>query len=192
VPNPDLNPLLRDRCSPRVFDPAHQLAEPELRLLLEAARWAPSAGNSQPWAFIVGVRGDATHREICQHLSRGNSGWVPRASAVLVSVCRIATDPDDDAPDFSDYAQYDVGQAVANLTVEAAALGLSVHQFAGFDHDALTAAFEVPRHWKVTTGVAIGRRGDPSTTDIPERKPSDRKPLSEFVFAGRWGVALEH
>jgi nitroreductase len=182
VPNPDLNPLLRDRCSPRVFDPAFDLAPADVQLLLEAARWAPSAGNSQPWAFIVGVRGDDTHREICQHLSRGNSGWVPRASAVLISVCRIASDPEDDAPTFSDYAQYDVGQAVANLTVEAAALGLSVHQF---------AAFEVPPHWKVTTGIAIGRRGDPATTEIPEREPSDRKPLSEFVFAGRWGTAYD-
>ena len=189
MPNPDLNPLLRDRCSPRVFDPEHVLAPGDLHLLLEAARWAPSAGNSQPWSFLVGLRGDATHAEICRHLSRGNSGWVPRASAVLISVCRIATDPDDDAPDFSDFAQYDVGQAVAHLSVEAAALGLSVHQFAGFDHDGVAAAFDVPPHWKVTTGVAIGRRGDPSTTDIPERTPSDRKPLSEFVFADRWGSA---
>lgn len=188
MPNPDLNPLLRDRCSPRVFDPEHVLAPGDLHLLLEAARWAPSAGNSQPWSFLVGLRGDATHEAICRHLSRGNSGWVPRASAVLISVCRIATDPDDDAPDFSDFAQYDVGQAVAHLTVEATALGLSVHQFAGFDHDGVAADFEVPPHWKVTTGVALGRRGDPSTTDIPERSPSDRNPLAEFVFAGRWGT----
>jgi nitroreductase len=190
VPNQDLTPLLRDRCSPRVFDPAHELAPADLHLLLEAARWAPSAGNSQPWAFLVGLRGDATHQEICRHLSRGNSGWVPRASAVVISLCRIASDPEDDAPAFSDYAQYDVGQAVANLTVQASAQHLSVHQFAGFDHDALTAAFEVPAHWKVTTGVAIGRVGDPATTDIPERHPSDRNPLSEFVFAGRWGSPL--
>jgi nitroreductase len=189
VPNQDLTPLLRDRCSPRVFDPAYDLTPADLHLLLEAARWAPSAGNSQPWSFLVGVRGDDTHQVICEHLSRGNSGWVPRASAVLISVCRIASDPEDDAPAFSDYAQYDVGQAVANLTVQAAALGLSVHQFAGFDHEALTAAFEVPPHWKVTTGVAIGKIGDPTTTDIPERQPSDRKPLAEFVFAGRWGAA---
>jgi len=190
VPNPDLTPLLRDRWSPRVFDPTHVLAEAELRLLLEAARWAPSAGNSQPWAFLVGLRGDPTHTEICRHLSRGNSGWVPRASAVVISVHQHASDAEADAPSYSDYAMYDVGQAVADLTVQASALGLGVHQFAGFHHEALTAAFEVPAHWKVTTGVAIGRIGDPSTTDIPERQPSDRKPLSEFVFAGRWGRSM--
>jgi nitroreductase len=190
VPNQDLTPLLRDRCSPRVFDPSHVLTAAELELLLEAARWAPSAGNSQPWAFLIGLRGDAAHAEICSHLSRGNSGWVPRASAVLISACRIAAEPDDSGepvPSYSDYAQYDVGQAVAHLTVQATALGLSVHQFAGFNHEALTTAFDIPPHWKVTTGIAIGKIGDPTTTDIPEREPTDRNPLSEFSFGGRWG-----
>lgn len=183
MPNQDLTPLLRDRWSPRVFDPSHELSDEQLRLLLEAARWAPSCGNSQPWAFLVGLRDDPTHKEICRHLSRGNSGWVPRASAVLVTACQTGPAVMADGA----YASYDLGQSVAHLTVQAAALGLVVHQFAGFDHPALAEAFDVPADWQVTSGVAIGVLGDPAQSDVPEREHSDRKPLTSLVFAGTWG-----
>ena len=188
MPAADTTPVLRDRWSPRVYDPDHELSDAELRSLLEAARWAPSAGNSQPWAFLVGRRGDPTHREIVHHLSRGNTPWVPRASAVLISALQHASGPEPDALDYSDYAQYDLGQAVAHLTVQAASLGLHVHQFAGFDHDGLAAAFGVPPHWRVTTGIAVGRHGDPGATDVPEREQPERKPLAELVYAGQWGT----
>jgi len=188
MPDPDLTPLLRDRWRPRVFDPGHVLAAHDLHLLLEAARWAPSSGNTQPWSFVVGLRGDATHQEICRHLSRGNSGWVPTASAVLVSARQVAEAPGEEPARFLSHAAYDVGQAAAHLTVQAAALGLHVHQFAGFDHDAVAAAFAVPSHWRVTTGIAVGRLGDLATSEVPERPRSERKPLTDFVYAGRWGT----
>lgn len=184
-----LTALLRDRWSPRVFDPAHELSDDDLRSLLEAARWAPSAGNSQPWAFLVGRRGEPGHARLVEHLSRGNTPWVPRASAVLVSAHQVASGPEDDAPAFSDYALHDLGQAVAHLTFQAAVLGLHVHQFAGFDHDGVAAAFGVPPHWKVTAGIAVGRLCDPAATDVPERDLATRvrKELSDFVYADAWG-----
>lgn len=191
MPDPDLMPLLRDRWSPRVFDAHHVLGGPDLQLLLEAARWAPSSGNTQPWSFLVGLREDRTHGEICRHLSRGNSGWVPLASAVLISVRQVAEAPGEEPAKFLSYSAYDVGQAAAHLTVQASALGLHVHQFAGFDHDAVAGAFAVPSHWRVTTGIAIGRLGDPddpAAAGVEERKPSHRKPLTDFVFAERWGA----
>src|SRR4051794_17943670 len=153
---PELLPLIRDRRSIRTFDTDHVLADEELATMLDAARWAASAGNSQPWAFVVGRRGDPTHRRIVARLSRGNTSWAPYASALVVTLHQAATGPEEDALTYSDYAMYDLGQAVAQLGLQAASLGLVAHQFAGFDHEAL-AAVGVPRHWRGTTTLPVGR-----------------------------------
>jgi nitroreductase len=193
---PALTPLLRERRSIRTYDDTHTLGDAELRLLLEAAQWAASAGNSQPWSFVVARRGDAAHRRFVELLSRGNASWAPRASALLVTLHQVASGPEDDAPGYSDYALYDLGQAVAQLGVQAAALGLAVHQFAGFDHEGVATAFGVPRHWRVTTGVAVGR-ALPDGADAEallrerDRRPRTRKPLSELAFGARFGEPLE-
>lgn len=191
---PPIHDLLAQRWSPRVYDPAHSLTTDELRTILEAARWTPSAGNSQPWAFLAGLRGDATHQAFVPLLSRGNSFWAPRASALLVSLHQVAAEEGTDFV-YSDYAAYDLGQAAAHLTVQAQSMGLHVHQFAGFDHDAATAAFAVPSHWKVTTGIAIGRLAPPESIEADEPSLADRerrlrarKPLDELVFAERFGA----
>ncbi len=97
---------------------------------------------------------------------------------------------------YSDYAMYDLGQAVAQLGVQAAALGLVIHQFAGFDHDGVAAAADVPRHWRVTTGVAVGRAlPDGAAADAllreRDRRPRTRKPLSELAFGARFGEPLD-
>lgn len=183
-----LTPLLRDRWSPRVLDDTHELSDEDLLLLLEAARWAPSTGNSQPWSYLVGRRGDDTFARILPTLSRGNSGWVPRASAVLVSLRQVAPAPGEEPGTYA-YAAHDTGQAAAHLTVQAMSRGLVVHQFAGFDHDAVAAEFGVPDHVAVTAGIAVGRLGDPATADVPERDRSarTRRPLADFVYAGAWG-----
>ncbi|KRF20524.1 hypothetical protein ASG90_18200 [Nocardioides sp. Soil797] len=188
----DLSDLQRNRRSVRVFDPRHEISESDLARLFRAAQWAPSAGNSQPWGFLVGRRGDETHARFVQHLSRGNRSWVPSASAVVITAHQIASGPEDDAMVFSDYALYDLGQSVALLGVEAGVLGLGIHQFAGFGHEAVAAEFDVPPHWRVTTAVAIGAPGDPADADplLVERdqRPRTRKPMADFVFAGSWGT----
>lgn len=193
--SPTLIPLLRDRRSTRSYDDTHVLADDDLRVILDAARWAPSAGNSQPWAFLVARRGDPAHQRFVPLLSRGNQSWVPRASAVLFSLHQVASGPEEDALGYSDYAAYDLGQAVAQLSVQALALGLAVHQFAGFDHDRLAEVAGVPRHWQVTTGVALGL---PLAADVAgdalarerDSRPRVRKPLSETAFGGRFGEAF--
>ena len=152
----ELLPLLRDRRSIRAYDKTHVLGDDELTVLLEAARWAPSAGNSQPWAFLVGRRGDEAHRAFVELLAPSVRRWAPAASALVFTLNQVASGPEDDALGYSDYAQYDLGQAVAHLTVQASALGLGVHQFAAFDHDGLAELAAVPRHWRVTTGLAVG------------------------------------
>ena len=180
---PGLLPLLRDRRSVQTYDDTHELSDAELRVLLEAARWTASAGNSQPWAFLVGRRGDAAHQGFVPLLAPSIRRWAPAASALLFTLHQVASGPEDDALGYSDYAMYDLGQAVAQLTVQAAALGLSVHQFAGFSHDRLAAFAQVPPHWRVTTGLAVGLG---LVSDLAERS---RRPLPEIAYGARFGEA---
>jgi nitroreductase len=181
---PEILPVLRERRSVRSYDERHVLATSELASLLEAARWAPSAGNSQPWAFLVGRRDDAAHRSFVPLLAPSVRRWAPAASALVFSLHQVGTGPEADALTYSDYAAYDLGQAVAQLCVQAGALGLSCHQFAAFDHEGMAELAGVPAHWSVTTGIAIGRGL------VSELAPRERRPLSSIAYGGRFGASL--
>jgi len=169
-----LHPLLAARWSPTTFDASHELAASEIEALLEAARWAPSAGNSQPWAFIVGQRGDATHARLVRYLARSSGAWAPTASLLVANLAhRYVADTD---WEYSEFSLYDLGQAVAHLTVQAQALGLHVRQFRAFDRAGLAAEFAVPQHWEVTTMAAVGRAATTSATQsAPERSSTARR-----------------
>lgn len=187
---------MRSRWSASVFDPRHRLAPAELEELLLAAAWAPSAGNSQPWRLLVAERGTPLHDALVATLSRGNAGWVPSASVVLVVTAQTGRGPDD-AKDPTATALYDAGQAAAHLTLQAQATGLHAHQFAGFDHEALGRAAGVPAWHTVVAGIAVGRRlpvaervgplaVDPRDAER-EQRPRRRRPLAETAYADRWG-----
>jgi nitroreductase len=184
---------MRSRWSASVYDDAHRLGDNEIETLLHAAQWAPSAGNSQPWLLFVCVPGTANHDRLVATLSRGNSGWVPRASVVFVTAAHVRSGDEPDAPAFSDYALYDVGQAAAHLTLQARAMGLHAHQFAGFDHDALAGALGVPATHQILTGIAVGVPGDPADVDertaARDHRDRVRKPFGEWVRHGRWDEA---
>ncbi|MBN9792160.1 MULTISPECIES: nitroreductase family protein [unclassified Pseudonocardia] len=152
---PRLHPLLSRRFSPLLFDEDHQVSDDEVALLIEAARWAPSAGNSQPWSFVAGRRGDDTHRRIVRHVLGASRDWAPTAAVLVVNLCHVLVEETD--WEYSEFALYDLGQAVAHMTVQAAALGLATRQFRAFDRDGLAAEFDVPGHWQVTTVSAFGR-----------------------------------
>ena len=173
-----------------MFDPGAVLDTEALVAVLEAARWAATWGHRQPVRFIVGVRGDATFEGFLEHLSRGNKAWAGSASALLVAIRQTESGPDHELP-WAGYSQYDLGQAAAHLTIQAHAQGLHAHQFAGFDHDAVAERFAVPSHWEVTTGIAVGRIGDPASLDERSREkealPRTRRPIREFAFTGTWG-----
>lgn len=185
---------LRSRWSPSVFDADHTLSTDAITLLLRAAQWSPSWGNSQPWGFVVAPRGSAAHVAVVPTLTQGNRGWVPRAALVLLAGTTVEADPgagaDTKAPN-PDYARYDLGQAAAHVTVQAGAMGLSVHQFAGFDKDAAAAALGVPAHVRLLAGLAVGRPGGPE--GVPEselardRRDRARRALSSMAFGERWG-----
>lgn len=175
---------MRSRWSPSVFDPDHLLTTTEVETLLTAAAWAPSAGNSQPWRFVVAPRGSAAHAAFVPHLSRGNAGWVPRASLVLVAGCEVVDVKD------ADVARYDLGQAAAHVTLQAVAMGLHAHQFGGFDKPAAAVALGVPDHVRLMAGIAVGVRGDPA--EVPERdrerehRVRARRPTAEVAMGEGW------
>ncbi|MGZ4218334.1 MAG: nitroreductase family protein [Solirubrobacteraceae bacterium] len=163
-----LHPLLAARWSPTRFDPSDVVTDAEVESLLEAARWAPSAGNSQPWAFIVGRRGDPDHERLVRYLTNSSARWASTAGVLIANLShRFVEDTD---WEYSEFSLYDLGQAVAHMSFQAHAMGLHVRQFRAFDREGLTAEFEVPSHWEVTTMSAIGRI--PVTGDRPDSDDS--------------------
>jgi nitroreductase len=181
----ELHPLLAGRWSPTCFDASHDISDAEVELLLQAARWAPSAGNSQPWAFIVARRGTETHARLMRHLAGSSAAWAPSASLLLANLAhRFVEDTD---WEFSEFSVYDLGQAVAHMSIQAQALGLHVRQFRAFDRDGLAAEFAIPDHWEVTTLAAIGRAVPATDRDDYDREPRDaplrqRRELDEILW----------
>jgi nitroreductase len=185
--NVPIHDLIRHRWSPRAFDP--RPVEPEkLHILFEAARWAPSSYNAQPWYFIVGTKDDPeNYNRVLDSFVEFNQGWAKRAPVVALSVAKLNFD--DGKP--NRHAFHDVGQAAANLALQAEALGLSVHQMAGIDPEKARKLFHIPADYEAVAGIALGYAGDPSSLGDEMRKrelaPRQRKPLDSFVFTGEWG-----
>ncbi len=190
-PDPVAEPM-RSRWSPSVFDAreAGEVDDDQLSSLLRAAAWAPSSGNSQPWSFVVVRRGTEAHDGLMGTLRPGNRAWVPRAPVVVVTAHRSARAPGEEK-DPPPHAAYDLGQAVAHLTLQATALGLATHQFAGFDRERFAQLAGVPAWYRVMTGVAIGRHGDPAAADPEvarrETRERRRRDLAQLVHVGAWG-----
>lgn len=154
-----LHPLLRERYSPHAFDVNHHLQSEEISLLLEAARWAPSAGNSQPWAFVPARREEARHVMISKHLAPSSRRWAMDASALFVNIAHRFVE--DSEIEFSEFSDYDLGQAVAHLTLQAQAMGLACRQFRAFDLEALSQQLQLVSGWHVVSMTAVGRAGEP-------------------------------
>jgi len=179
--------VISERWSPRSFSPL----EPDksvLMRLFEAARWAPSSSNTQPWYFVVGTpENPETHEKILSSLNPNNARWAKNAPVLALAVMnalRINGKPNRWAP-------YDLGQAVANLAVQATAEGLYVHQMAGFNRQTAAALFHFPEGYEAMTAIAIGYlgRAEALEDDLYQKEvaPRDRKELTDFVFTGDWG-----
>ena len=180
--------LIRDRWSPRAF--AAKPIEPAiLASLFEAARWAPSSSNEQPWAFLVATKDDPENfAKTLSVLVEFNAGWAKEAAALVLAVSSLKFRANG-TPNRN--AFYDTGAASALLSVEATHRGLAVHQMAGFDPAKAKQVFGIPEDWEPIAAVAIGYPGDPGALSekLRDREvaPRTRKPLSEFVMSGRWG-----
>jgi nitroreductase len=177
-----IHDLLADRWSPRSFDPDFVVSEEAITALLEAARWAPSAANLQSRRFVVARRGGEAFRAVTDALSEGNRPWAPDASLFVVA---IALTEDEQGTPYR-WAEYDAGQAMAHLTVQAHALGLHVHPMGGFDAEALALAFDLPERAVPISVTAIGAVAPadrlPERYRARETAARTRLPLDELVL----------
>jgi nitroreductase len=183
-----IHDLIRDRWSPRAFGD-QDIAPETLRSLFEAARWAPSSSNEQPWSFLVATRSDPENfNKALQPLVEFNVGWAKHAAVLGFAVAELAFAKNQAA---NRNAHYDTGAAMALLSVEATSRGLFVHQMAGFDPETCRDVFSIPAGFEAIAAFAIGYPGDPASLPQPyrdrETAARSRKPIREFVMTGRWG-----
>ncbi|MGH3760034.1 nitroreductase family protein [Actinophytocola sp.] len=181
-----VHPLIAARWSPRALDPNGQVSDVALRAMLEAARWAPSSGNTQPARYLIGRRGDETYARIFELLSRRNKGWAWSA-AVLMMCCMVTTNEKGRLP----VPEYGTGLASENLVLQAVAEGVVAHQLGGFDREGAKLEFSLPADVEPLTVIAVGTLGAPDLLDDERREkelaPRRRIPLSELAFTGEWG-----
>lgn len=180
--------VIAERWSPYGFD-SKAVSVGDLRSLFEAARWAASSFNEQPWRYIVATKDDAEEFErILSCLADANQSWAKAASVLALGIAKL-TFTRNGRPNGA--AIHDLGQASATLTLEATARGLSVHQMKGILPDRARELFGVPEDFEVVTAIAIGYAADPESLPPDVKKtdttPRQRKPISEIVFGGEWG-----
>jgi nitroreductase len=183
-----IHELLVERWSPYAFD-SRPVTKADLCSLFEAARWAPSSFNEQPWSFIVASREDAGEfARLLSCLEEGNQVWAKDAPVLALAVVNLkfALNNEDNRA-----AVHDLGLAVGNLLVEATARGLSIHQMIGMLPDKARQLYQIPEGSEAWTAIAIGYKVDssklPDILKARELRPRQRKPLTQFVFAGKWG-----
>jgi nitroreductase len=184
-----IDPLFLERWSPRAFT-GEPISETELMTLFEAARWAPSCFNSQPWRFIWARRDTGHWPRFLGLLSEYNRSWAKGAAALVVLISKTTLLPrgaDKEVPSVTH--SLDAGAAWQNLALQAVRSGWAAHGMAGFDMPRAAVELGVPSGYRVEVAIAIGRRGDKSV--LPEslqarEVPSDRLPLAQIVSEGRF------
>ena len=171
-----------ERWSPRAFAD-REVSGADLKRIFEAARWAPSSGNAQPWRFIVGLKGSETHRKISSTLAGYNKDWAPKAPVLILGTANAVNS----RGAANAYALYDLGAAAVSITLEATALGLATHQMAGYDQAAARRELGIPENYALGSVMALGYQDEPATLPNEELisreiAPRQRKPLSEVAF----------
>jgi len=186
-----IHELIQHRWSPRAFDASRPVPRAELLRLFEAARWAPSSRNEQPWRFLLLER-DAmpeAWRALLESLTTSNQSWAAAAPVLVLSAVRTSFE---DTGTANHMAWYDAGQAVAFLTIQATSQGLAIRQMEGFDRARARAAFSIPAEFEPAVAIAIGYAGDPEALShekhkTAETQPRKRRPVGDFVYEGAWG-----
>ncbi len=185
-----IHEFLAERWSPYAFQDRPVL-DADLRSLFEAARWAASSYNEQPWSYCVATQENPDHfQQLLSCLVEGNQFWAKEAPVLALGITslKFTRNHEDNRA-----AIHDLGLATANLVVEATARGICVHQMIGILPDKARDLFEIPEGFEAWTGMAIGYQGDPMRLPdvLKERDlmPRQRKTLDQFVFSGKWGNA---
>ncbi len=179
-----VNEIIATRRSPRSFDETAVIADQDLLGILEAARWAPSAFNGQPWRFIVGKRGDELFKQVMSSLGQFNQSWAQRSSALVLVAAKTTKS---DGSVHADY-QFDCGLAVGQLVIETHHRGLIAHQMTGFDKEIAQRELSVPAELVPVVVIAIGKQDVPEKLSGPllerEQAKRERLPLAEIVIKG--------
>jgi nitroreductase len=176
-------PAILHRWSPRAFADK-DVSERDLKTLFEAVRWAASSHNEQPWRFLVGRKGDETYKKILGTLMPFNQMWAGKAPVLMLGLAKTKFTKNGDP---NRVALFDLGAASATLALEAAELGLAVHQMGGFDVDVARKAFGVPEEYIFGSAIALGHQGEPESLPNDQMKQQEtgqrtRKELGEFVW----------
>lgn len=187
IPDHPIDPIFIDRWSPRAYDAAPMPAS-DLLTILEAARWAPSAYNIQPWRFLYSQRDDTYWQKYLTLLDSFNAGWSQHASAIVFVLSNIVIPGEGDRPQkISGTNSFDAGASWVHLALQATSLGYHAHAMAGIHFEQIRKYLAVPEHYRIEIAVAIGKRVDPSklSEELQEREqPSQRLPLQKIAFAG--------
>ncbi len=190
----DVLALIRERWSPRAFDAGRAVSLDDLWRLFEAARWAPSSRNEQPWRFVVTHREHSieSYHKLFSALGSTNQSWASTAPALILTAVQMVVERTGET---NRHAYYDAGQAVAYLTIQAQSQGLAIRQMEGFNHDIAREVCQVPDGFEPAVVMAVGYPGSPDTLASDKHRaaevaPRRRRKASDFVFDGTWGHAF--
>jgi nitroreductase len=184
-------PIFHSRWSPRSFSD-REVSPADLAKVFEAARWAASSFNEQPWRWLVGKRNSPTYNKILDSLMPFNQAWAGNAAVLILGTAKTKFSHNDSP---NRVALYDLGAASSYLTLQAAALGLAAHQMGGFDQDTARKSLEIPDDYLIGAVIALGYQAQPAALSneqmlAQEEAPRQRKPLSEIVFSA-WDTPLD-
>ncbi len=191
----DIHALLAGRWSPRAFDAGRMVDHEDILALLEAARWAPSCFNDQPWRFVVCDKGSDQEgwSKLLNVLAEKNQLWA-RNAPVLLLICADSQFQSNGKP--NRWSQYDSGAAAISVALQATAMGLITHQMGGFDVDSARQAFNIPQQFQPMAAMAVGYPGDINQLDEvfrdAENAPRKRADVNSHFFLGNWGRPVKN
>lgn len=190
TPDHPIDPLFLERWSPRAFD-GSEVPDEDLTTMFEAARWAPSAFNSQPWHFVYAKRGDADWARFLSLLIPFNRAWAHTASVLVFIVSDTHPTVDRKTGELarSSTHSFDAGAAWVSLALQATRMGYHAHGMSGLEYEIAPEALGLPDRYHLNAACVIGKLGDPAQLDEKQRArehPSGRKPIAEFVHRGRF------
>jgi len=188
-----IHELLARRWSPRAFDPKRPVSREQLKVLLEAGRWAPSCNGDEPWRYLIWDKGRDPQgwQKAYDCLNENNKKWVKNVPLLMLSCAGSAFEATGKP---NRWTQHDTGAASVSMALQAVAMGLVVHQMGGWDADKARAAFAIPAEYTPMAMIAVGYQASPEILDdetkAKEMRPRARKPVAERFFEGGWGKGV--
>ena len=188
-----IHDLLKRRWSPRAFDPNRPVTREQLKVLLEAGRWAPSCNGDEPWRYLIWDKGRDPQgwQKAYDCLNENNKKWVKNVPLLMLSCAGSAFEATGKP---NRWTQHDTGAASVSMALQAVAMGLVIHQMGGWDAEKARAAFAIPTEYTPMAMIAVGYQASPDILDeetkAKEMRPRGRKPVAERFYEGGWGKGV--